>query len=247
MQMSENTIFMTGGTSGIGLGLAERFAALGNTVIVSGRRKDRLDQIAAEHHGIEGIVLDIQDPASIAAAFERVTAAHPEVNVVINNAGIMLPEDLRDAAHLGVAEATIATNLLGPIRVLAHFIPWLEGKERAAILNVTSGLASVPLPITPTYNATKAALHSYTDALRVQLAATPIEVIEIVPPAVRTALMNQEDSEQAMPLDEYLDETMALLSAESETREVLVERVKPLRFAERDGTYDGMLAALSGH
>src|SRR4051794_7334446 len=99
MQMSENTIFMTGGASGIGLGLAERFAALGNTVIVSGRRKDRLDQIAAEHDGIEGIVLDIQDPASIAAAFERVTAAHPEVNVVINNAGIMLPEDLRDAAH----------------------------------------------------------------------------------------------------------------------------------------------------
>jgi uncharacterized oxidoreductase len=247
MQMTGNTIFITGGTSGIGLGLALRFAALGNTVIVGGRRKALLDQITAEHANIEGVELDVQDPASITAAFESVTAAHPDLNVVVNVAGIMLPENLRDPQHLAVAEATVATNLLGPIRVIAQFLPWLEGKPHAAILNVSSGLASVPLPITPTYNATKAAVHSFTEALRVQLAGTPVQVIELVPPAVRTTLMNQENVERAMPLEDYLDETLALLHDQPEAGEILVERVKPLRFAERDGTYDAVLTSLSAH
>lgn len=247
MQMTQNTIFMTGGTSGIGLALAERFAGLGNTVIISGRRQELLDRITAEHERIEGVVLDIQDPASIAAAFTWVTTHHPDVNVVINNAGIMLPENLRDPDDLAVAEATVATNLVGPMRVLAHFIPWLAAKEHAAILNVTSGLAFVPLPLTPAYGATKSALHAYTQALRVQLAGTSVQVIELVPPAVRTTLLGQEKSEQAMPLDEYIEETIALLHAEPDAEQILVERVKPLRFAERDGAYDGIFAMLSAH
>jgi uncharacterized oxidoreductase len=247
MKMTGNTIFMTGGTSGIGLALAQRFATAGNTVIVSGRRVDLLQSIAAENPGIEGVVLDVQDPASIRETFEQVTAAHPELNAVINLAGIMLPEDLRDPDHLSVAEATVTTNLLGPIRILSRFVPFLLGKPDAVILNVTSGLAFVPLAITPSYSATKAALHLYTDSLRAQLRGSGIQVIELVPPAVRTTLMNQENSERAMPLGEYIDETFALLADEPDATEILVEGVKFLRFAERNGSYEQVLSALSGH
>jgi short-subunit dehydrogenase involved in D-alanine esterification of teichoic acids len=247
MKMTGNTIFMTGGTSGIGLALAQRFARLGNTVIVSGRRADLLEKITAENPRVEGIVLDVQDPASIHSAFEQITARHPEVNVVINLAGIMLPENLRDPEHLPVAEATVTTNLLGPIRVLNEFVPFLLNQKDAAILNVTSGVGFVPLAATPTYSATKGALHLYTDALRAQLHDTDIQVIEIVPPGVRTTLMNQENSERSMPLDEFADETIALLTKEPTANEILVERVKFLRFAERDGKYEEVLAAMSGH
>lgn len=247
MKITGNTIFITGGTSSIGLGLALRFRDLGNKVIVSGRRKELLDQIAAEHEGIDTVSLDVADPDSITTAYESVTSTHPDVNVVINIAGIMLPENLLDPAHVSIAESTVATNLLGPIRVLAPFVPFLATKEHAAIITVSSGLAFVPFPLTPTYAATKAAIHVFTEALRVQLADTSVQVIELVPPAVRTALMNQENSERAMPLEEFLTETMTLLQAQPEAGEILVESVKRLRFAEKNGTYEQILAAMSGH
>ena len=247
MKTTNNTILITGGTSGIGLGLALRFHQAGNKVIIAGRRKQLLDTITAEHPGIEALVLDVADPASIADAYETVTRTHPELNVVVNMAGIMLPEDLNDPGFLATAESTVTTNLLGPIRVLAAFIPFLTKQQDAAIINVSSGLAFVPLPITPTYSATKAALHSFTESLRVQLADTPVQVIELVPPAVRTTLMGQQDSEQAMPLEDYLDEAITLLQAEPEASEILVENVKFLRFAEANGSYDHVLSLLSGH
>ena len=247
MKTTNNTILIAGGTSGIGLGLALRFYAAGNKVIVAGRRKDRLDAITAEHPGIEALVLDVADPASIADAYETVTRTHPELNVVVNMAGIMLPEDLHSPDFLATAESTVTTNLLGPIRVLAAFIPFLTMQQNPAIINVSSGLAFVPLPIAPTYSATKAAVHSFTESLRVQLADTPVQVIELVPPAVRTALMGQEDSEQAMPLQDFLDETTTLLRDEPEAKEILVENVKFLRFAEANGAYDNVLSLLSGH
>lgn len=247
MKTTNNTILITGGTSGIGLGLALRFHQAGNKVIIAGRRKQLLDTITAEHPGIEALVLDVADPASIADAYETVTRTHPKLNVVVNMAGIMLPEDLHDPGFLATAESTVTTNLLGPIRVLAAFIPFLTKQQDAAIINVSSGLAFVPLPITPTYSATKAALHSFTESLRVQLADTPVQVIELVPPAVRTTLMGQQDSEQAMPLEDYLDEAITLLQAEPEASEILVENVKFLRFAEANGSYDHVLSLLSGH
>jgi uncharacterized oxidoreductase len=243
MKTTGNTIFFTGGTSGLGLGLARRFRDLGNTVIISGRRQDLLDRITAED-GIEGVALDVADPDSIARAFEQVTSAH-DVNVLITMAGIMQVEDLRDPGHLATAEQTIDINLLGTIRTVAAFTPYLLKQRDPAILTVSSGLASVPLTITPTYSATKAAIHSYTQSLRIQLADAGVQVIELVPPAVRTALLNQEDDERAMPLDEYLAETMDLLRQHPDADEILVDRVRFLRDAERENRYDQVIGLLN--
>ncbi len=247
MKTTDNTILITGGTSGIGLGLALRFHEAGNKVIVAGRRKELLEAITAEHDGIEALVLDVADPASIASAYDTVTREHPDLNVLVNMAGIMQLENLRDPRNLSTAESTITTNLLGPIRMLAAFVPFLTRQSEAAIINVSSGLAFVPLPLTPTYNATKAAIHSFTKSLRVQLADTPVQVLELIPPAVRTALMGQQDSEQAMPLEDFLTETMTILRNQPEAEEILVENVKFLRFAEANGSYGDVLAMLSGH
>lgn len=246
MKMPDNTILITGGTSGIGLGLARRFHAEGNKVIVAGRREDLLARITAGHEGMESVVLDVTDPASIRGCFETTTARHPELNVLINNAGIQLPEDLTDPEHLDVAEATVATNLLGPIRMLTEFVPFLTGQHNAVVMNVSSGLAFVSFPLTPTYNATKAAVHSFTEALRIQLADKGVEVLELIPPAVQTDLMGQTESEYAMPLEEFLTEVMGILHTRPEDREICVENVKFLRFAEATGKYDDTLAMLSG-
>jgi len=247
MKTTGNTVLITGGTSGIGLGLALRFLEAGNKVIVAGRRKELLDQITTDHPGIEAIVLDVTDPTSIADARETVTSTYPELNVLVNNAGIMLPENLLDADSLRVSEDTVTTNLLGPIRMVNAFLPLLVNKDDAVVMNVSSGLAFVPLPITPTYNASKAAIHSFTESLRVQLTGTCVQVIELVPPAVRTTLMGQQDSEQAMPLEDFLSEVMTLLRTRPDAKEVLVENVKPLRYVEANGTYDNVLSMLSSH
>ena len=244
MKTTANTIFMTGGTSGIGLGLARKFRDLGNTVIISGRRKDLLDRIAAED-GIEGIALDVADPDSITAAFETVTTNHPDLNVVVTMAGIMLEEDLRDPGHLAASEHVIDINLLGTIRTLTAFTPYLLTKPDAVIMTVSSGLAFVPLVYTPTYNATKAAVHSYTQSLRIQLADTGIQVIELVPPAVQTGLLNGVPNPEWMPLDEFLDESVSLLQQQPDSDEILVDRVRFLRDAERENRYDDVIAVLN--
>lgn len=246
MKSTGNTILITGGTSGIGYGLARRFHEAGNTVIVAGRRKELLDQITTEHPGIEAIILDVTDPASITRAAETLTVSHPQLNVLLNNAGIMLHENVLDPAALQIAEDHITTNLLGAIRMTYAFLPHLVTKDDAAVMNVTSALAFVPFPITPTYNATKAALHSFTTSLRVQLADTAVQVIEVVPPGVRTTLLGQQDDENAMPLEEFLLETMTLLNARPDAKEIVVERAKFLRDAEAEGRYENVLDMLSG-
>ena len=246
MKTTGNTILITGGTSGIGHGLALRFHEAGNTVIVAGRRKELLDQITTEHPGIESLVLDVADPASITRAAETLAATHPQLNVLVNNAGIMLPENLLDPASLPIAEDHITTNLLGAIRMTYAFLPHLVTADDAVVMNMTSALAFVPLPITPTYNATKAALRSFSESLRVQLAGTPVQVIEVAPPGVRTTLMGQEDAENSMPLDDFLTETLTLLGAQPEAKEIVVERAKFVRYAEANGAYDQVLAMLSG-
>ncbi|MEU8864987.1 SDR family oxidoreductase [Streptomyces umbrinus] len=246
MKMTGNTILITGGTSGIGLGLALRLHEAGNKVIVAGRRKELLDRITSEHPGIEALVLDVADPASIARAAESVATSHPQLNVLVNNAGIMLPENLLDPASLPIAEDHVTVNLLGTIRMTYAFLPLLEDKKDAVVMNVTSALAFVPLPITPTYNATKAALHSFSESLRVQLTARDVQVIEVAPPGVRTTLLGQQDDENAMPLDDFLDETLALLHDRPDAEEIVVERAKFVRHAEANGTYDDVLTMLAG-
>ncbi|MET7656192.1 SDR family NAD(P)-dependent oxidoreductase [Streptomyces sp. NPDC005486] len=248
MKMTGNTILITGGTSGIGLGLALRLHEAGNKVIVAGRRKELLDEITAEHAGIDALVLDIADPDSIARARETVAASHPGLNVLVNNAGIQLLESVLDPAGLQVAEDHIATNLLGTIRMTYAFLPLLVGKDDAVVVNVTSALAFVPLPFTPTYSATKAALHSFSESLRIQLAGADsgIQVIEVVPPAVRTTLMGQQDNDQSMPLDDFLTEALDLLREKPDAKEIVVERARAIRDAQANGSYDHVLAMISG-
>jgi uncharacterized oxidoreductase len=248
MKMTGNTILITGGTSGIGLGLALRLHEAGNKVIVAGRRKELLDEITAEHAGIDGLVLDVADPDSIAQAHQTVAASHPGLNVLVNNAGIMVRENLLDPAGLPVAEDHVATNLLGPIRMTYAFLQLLVGKDDAVVMNVTSALAFVPYQSTPTYSATKAALHSFSESLRIQLASADagVQVIEVVPPGVRTTLMGQQDSEQSMPLDDFLTETLDLLRDKPDAKELVVEHARFIRDAVANGSYDNVLAMING-
>ena len=246
MHITGNTIFIPGATSGIGLGLALRLQAKGNTVIVGGRRTELLRQIAAEHPGLGTITIDTTDPASITAARDELTTGYPALDTLITMAGIMEPEDLRDPASLDVAERTVEVNLLGPIRLIHAFLPGLLAQPSATVMTVSSGLAYVPLPATPAYNATKAAIHSFTESLRVQVHKSDVQVIELVPPATRTTLMNQQNSEVAMPLEDFLDEVMSLLETDPKAEQILVERVKWQRDAVAEGRYGDVLGVLSG-
>ena len=246
MKISGNTIFIPGGTSGIGLGLALRFQAAGNTVIIAGRRTELLESIAREHPGIQTIELDTTDADAVVAVSKEVQQRWPETNVLLAMAGIMLPEDVHTAAFLATAEATVTTNLLGPIRLISAFTEFLATKPEATIITVSSGLASVPLPVTPTYSATKSAIHAFSEAIRVQLADTSVQVIELVPPAVQTTLMGQSNEPSAMPLEEFLSESMSLFESQPDAHEILVERVKFLRNAAVEGRYDQVLEMLSG-
>ncbi|ACT07298.1 short-chain dehydrogenase/reductase SDR [Dickeya chrysanthemi Ech1591] len=245
MKTSGNTILITGSTSGIGLGLAVRFHEAGNKVIVAGRRKALLDKITSDYPGMEAIELDIADAESVIQASKLAAERYPDLNVVINNAGIMLSENVLDADSVNIAQQTVQINLLGTIRMTYAFLPQLVQKSDSIIINVSSSLAFVPFPIAMTYSATKAAVHAFTVGLRVQLADTPVRVIELAPPGVRTTLFGQESAEHAMPLDDFLNETLDLLHADPTPDEIIVEHAKFLRTAEATGNYDRALEMLS--
>jgi len=247
MNISGNTIFIPGSTSGIGLALALALQARGNTVIVGGRRTDRLEQITAEHPGLDSVAIDTTDPASIAAAAEQVLTRHPDLNVLIPMAGIMQAEDWhKPEGFLASAEAVITSNLLGPIRLIAAFIEHLEAQPAATIVTVSSGLAFTPLAVTPSYSAAKAGIHMLSEAIRLQYAGTNVQIIELEPPSVRTELMpGQETNEQAMPLDEFISEAVGLLASQPAAKEIQVERVKFLRYGEARGDYDQVVATLN--
>jgi uncharacterized oxidoreductase len=256
MNISGNTILITGGGSGIGRGLAEAFHAKGNQVVIAGRRKKLLDETAAANSGMKAAVLDIETTDAIRTFAEKLKKDYPALNVVIHNAGIMKPESLKDGA-VADAEAMVATNLLGPIRLNAALVPFLLNQPNPVIMTVSSGLAFVPLAMTPTYCATKAAIHSYTQSLRYQLKDTTAQVLELIPPYVQTELMGarQASDPNAMPLKDFISETMRILENSPNSTEICVERVKPLRFAEASEQYDaffknfndGMAAAAAGH
>lgn len=247
MNISGNTIFIPGATSGIGLALALALRAKGNTVIVGGRRADALARIAAEHPGIDTVRVDVADAASIEAAAKEVLARHPELNVLVAMAGIMQAEDWhRPETFLASAEQVVTTNVLGPIRLIAGFVEHLQTRPDATIVTVSSGLAFAPLKVTPSYNASKAAIHMLSESIRLQLADTTVKVVELEPPSVRTGLMpGQEDNEHAMPLDEFIAEVVELIESRPDAKEIQVERVKFLRYGEARGDYDQVVAALN--
>src|ERR1700726_3147007 len=256
MKITGNTILITGGGSGIGRGLAEAFHAKGNQVVIAGRRKKLLDDTEAENPGLKVVVLDIENSDAIKSFAEKLKKYYPALNVVIHNAGIMKPETLQNGATAD-AEAMVATNLLGPIRLNAALLPFLLKQQNPVIMTVSSGLAFVPLAMTPTYCATKAAIHSYTQSMRYQLKDTASQVLELIPPYVQTELLGarQLSDPNAMPLKDFISETMNILENSPNSTEICVERVKPLRFAEASGQYDaffknfndGMTAAAVGH
>jgi len=247
MNISGNTVFIPGSTSGIGLALALALQAKGNSVIIGGRRADLLEQIAAEHPGLDTVQIDTGDPASIDSAAKQVLARHPDLNVLVPMAGIMRIEDWRSPAEfLTSAEEVITTNVLGPIRLIAAFIEHLQAQPGATIVTVSSGLAFTPLAATPSYNASKAAIHLLSESIRLQYADTTVQVIELVPPSVRTSLVpGQESNEVAMPLDEFIAEAVRLFETQPDAREIQVERVKFLRYGEARGDYDQVVAALN--
>jgi uncharacterized oxidoreductase len=254
-----NTILITGGGSGIGRALAEAFHKLGNQVIVAGRRKAVLDETVAANPGMHAAVLDVQDARALAEFVASMGRQYPSLNVLINNAGIMKTEDLNDsAADFSVVESTVQTNLIAPLRLTAALLPLLKKQPHSTVMTVSSGLAFLPLAMTPTYCATKAAIHSWTQSLRYQLQGSSVQVMELIPPYVQTELMgsHQTSDPRAMPLADFIAEVMEIIAAQPDAKEICVKRVDPLRFSAEKGqtgydeffasVNDGMRAAAAG-
>ncbi|ADJ45352.1 short-chain dehydrogenase/reductase [Amycolatopsis mediterranei S699] len=248
MDITGNTIFIPGATSGIGLALALALQERGNTVIVGGRRVELLEKIAAEHPALDTVRIDTADAGSVQVAAKDVLARHPGLNVLVTMAGVMRVEDWHQPeTFLESAESVVTTNVLGPIRLIAAFVEHLRTRPDATIVTVSSGLAFTPLKVTPSYNASKAAIHMLSESLRLQLADTSVSVLELEPPAVQTDLLpGHAENDQAMPLGEFVAEVMGILETRPEATEIQVERVKFLRYGEARGDYDQVVAALNG-
>ncbi|MED5524780.1 MAG: SDR family NAD(P)-dependent oxidoreductase [Pseudomonadota bacterium] len=228
MNMSGNTIFITGATSGIGRALAEQFHQAGNQVIISGRRKALLQEVTAANPGMDYVELDVTDPAQITAVAKDLIARYTKLNVVLNNAGIMPFDDPSKGEFDDEQLVTMVdTNLLGPARISAAFIEHLKTQPQAYLINNSSVLAFLPLANNALYSATKAAVHSYTLSQRFALRDSSVQVIEIAPPWVDTDLIYKSGDPRAMPLDAFIRETLAGL-AEGNI-EVLVQSIAPIR------------------
>jgi uncharacterized oxidoreductase len=227
MNLSGNTIFITGGGSGIGRALAEALHKKGNKIIISGRRKGHLEATVKANPGIDSIELDITDPASIDAATKELITRYPNLNVVINNAGIMQIDDVSTKVDDQLVVSTITTNLIGTIRVTGALVEHLKGQKSATVLIVSSVLGFVPMAMAAVYSSTKAALHSYAQSLRYKLRNTSVKVQEIAPPWVQTDLLNSNEEPRAMPLKDFIDEAIIALGTDAD--EVVVDRAKPLR------------------
>jgi uncharacterized oxidoreductase len=244
MRLTGNTILVTGGGSGIGRGLAVALHEAGNRVIIAGRRIEALRAVTDEHPGIGYLRLDQSNPHSIRAFVGELRHRYPDLNVVVNNAGVMALEDLSDPDP-DVTSRVIATNLCGPILLTSLLTPGLRAQREPAIINVTSALAFVPLAAAPTYSATKAALHTYTESLRFQLHDSGIQVIEIAPPRVETDMPGPSDNDYTMVVEDFVDEVLSLLAVQPDAAEIVVKAARSVRDAERNGVYAQTFAAIN--
>jgi uncharacterized oxidoreductase len=243
MQLTGNTVLITGGGTGIGRAMAVALHRRDNRVVITGRRIAALRAVAEVHPGIEWHPLDVADTESVRRFAATVEHRWPDLNVLINNAGMMALEN-PDKPDPATATAVVMTNVLGPIVLTSLLLPTLRNHPDAAIVNITSALGFVPLAIAPTYCASKAALHSYTESLRILLQPRDFQVIEIAPPRVRTEMEGPADSDW-VDVDEFVTEIMVALSADPQTSEVVVDAARAVRYAERDGHYDRVLTALN--
>lgn len=243
MQLTGNTVLVTGGGSGIGRAIAIALSGRDNRVLIVGRRTAALRAVVEAYPGIEWYPLDITDTESVRQFVATVERRWPDLNVLINNAGVMALESA-ETLDPAVSTTVVATNLLGPIVLTSLLLPTLRRQPDATIVNITSALAFVPLAIAPTYSATKAGLHSYTESLRILLRETGIQVIEIAPPRIHTEMDNTRGAD-SVDADEFVAEVMAALSGRSHPGEVVVEAARAVRYAEREGHYCRMLAALN--
>ncbi len=227
MKLTGNTILVTGGGSGIGCGLAEALHKLGNQVIISGRRGGHLDAVIARNPGMKSVQLDVTDVKSIATVISRLISEYPDLNVLINNAGVMLIDDAASHVDDEMLVSTVMTNLLGPIRMTSALIEHFKKQNSAAVINVGSVLGFVPMAMASVYSATKAALHSYSMSERYRLQGSSVTVQEITPPWVQTELLNSSNEPRAMPLVAFIEETITALGTDAE--EVIVEQAKAIR------------------
>lgn len=245
MKSTGNTFLITGGGTGIGLALAQRWHDRGNHVIITGRRQQVLQDAVAGRERMTAYALDVTASDAVDRFVQQVIADHPDINILVNNAGIFSAEKVTTRRDISDAERMIETNIVGPMRLTNAMIDHLSGQPNAALINVSSGLAFVPFPAAPTYSATKAALHAWTAAIR-PLLKDKVEVIEIVPPQVQTELTpGQSQDANSMPLDAFADEVIALLHATPTPAEVCVERVRYFREAEAKGQFDEALQMLA--
>ena len=218
MKLSQRTILITGGTSGIGLELAKQLLERGNTVIVTGRDQEKLDAAKKACPGMHTFQSDVSDPTAIVALHKQLLAEFPALDTLINNAGIMRNLNLNQDRDLTDVTREIEINLSGPVRMIQQFLPHLKTRPGALIVNVSSGLAFVPMSASPVYSATKAAMHSFCQSLRAQLADTSVTVVELAPPGVETPLFRKEfeaetKGQKAMPVSELAQKAIAGLEA----------------------------------
>ena len=204
MKLQHNTILVTGGTGGFGFEFASQLIALGNTVIITGRNQEKLQDVKSKLPEVHIIQSDVSKPDDIVNLYNRVTQEFPNLNILINNAGEMRKISLHHQHELTDVTREIEINLMGPIRMIQQFLPHLKKQENAAILNVTSGIALMAFPISPIYSASKSGLRSYTQALRVQLKNTNIKVMELVAPGSSTSLNDKFLHEDGFNVNSFM-------------------------------------------
>jgi len=244
MDVSGSTVLITGGSAGIGLALARRFAEAGSRVIVCGRRVEALQEAERAVPGLVAIQSDVAQESDRVKLFDRVTREFPDLNVLVNNAGVQTrPPRFDQGAEWAALKNELAINFEAPVHLATLFVPFLVRQPNPALVNVTSGLAFVPLAFMPTYCATKAAMHSFTLSLRQQLAETPLQVIEVAPPAVNTDLGGKGLHDFGVPLDEYADFAFAKLrEGDPEFGYGTAEQARRAGRAELDAVFSAMNA-----